>query len=275
MAFVDTLGARFLGLVRYPDALAALLFRAVWALWRDRDLGQRAFVRQVTQQVYFTGVQAITPVMVLALTVGSVSVIQGVSGMGVVADPEDFGRLVTVVVLRDLAPLLTSGVVIVRSVTAVAAELALMKVQREVEALDVMGVSSFRYLVAPRLIGGIIAYFGLSVAFNTAALGGGLFVGSLLLDIPSGELLAASLGAVKPIEIIAFGVRVVLGGGSMFLIACFHGLAVGRSQTEIPPAVSRASIHALVLVVMLQGGVSALLVLRAPPPILDVFQGVL
>ena len=129
--------------------------------------------------------------------------------------------------------------------------------------------------MAPRLIGGVGAFFGLSVILNTAALIGGLVVGSLLLSVPSGLLLNAVFSAVQPIEIFAFSVKVVLGGTGIFLIGCFHGMVVGRSMTEIPAAVSRAAINALIFLTLLHGTVSALVVLNSPPPIFDVLQGVL
>jgi len=275
LAFVDTIGARFFDLARYPQSVSGMLYSALRVLWSDRDLGQRAFLRQVMQQVYFTGVQAIGPVLVLALTVGSLSVVQGVGGTASFEGVEAFGRLVALVVLRDLAPLLTGGVVIVRSVTAIAAELGVMRVQREVEALDVMGLSPMRFLVAPRLIGGVIAFLGLSVIFNTVALLGGLLVGSVLLSIPSGLLLDAVLGAADPVGLLAFGVKVVLGGAGILAIGCHHGMSVGRSHTEIPSAVSRAAVNALVFLFVLHAGVSALVILSAPPPILGLLQGVL
>ena len=76
-------------------------------------------------QIYFTGVQAIGPVITLGLAVGVFAIAEGVGGIGSLSGAESLGRMVTVIVLREIGPMLTGGVVIARSVTAIASELIL------------------------------------------------------------------------------------------------------------------------------------------------------
>lgn len=102
-------------------------------------------------KIYFTGVQAVPPVLVIAVATGVLTVAQGVGGVGALSGTDNLGRLVTVLLVRELSPLVTGIVVIARSVTAVSAELGLMRVNREVEALEAMGVPPMRNLIAPRL----------------------------------------------------------------------------------------------------------------------------
>ncbi|MDD5307537.1 MAG: ABC transporter permease [Deltaproteobacteria bacterium] len=263
MRFIDSLGAAFVAFVRYTLLLLGLLYLSVKVMWTDRAFGQRAFGREVLRQIYFTGVQAAGPVIVLALAVGAFAVVEGVGGIGSLSGAESLGQMVTLVVLRDVAPLLTGIVVIVRSVTAIAAELGVMRVQREIEALEVMGISPIRLLVTPRIVGGLLSLFALNVLFNAVALLGGFAIGWLLVAIPFKLFASAMFSAVSPADIVAFSLKIMVGGVGVFLIACYHGLGVDRSPTEVPVAVSRAALVSVVFLVMLHATVSLTTVLSS------------
>jgi phospholipid/cholesterol/gamma-HCH transport system permease protein len=248
--WIDRVGGAVVGLVRYLLLLIGLLYLSIKVLWTDRGLGKRDFRRQVMLQIFFTGVQAAGPVIVLALAVGAFAVVEGVGGVGAISGAESLGRMVTLVVLREVAPLLTGGVVIVRSVTAIAAELGVMRVQNEIEALEVMGISPVRQLITPRVFGGLISLFVLNVLFDVVALVGGFLIGSLLVTIPADLYFGSVISAVEPTDLVVFATKVLLGGLGIFLIACYHGMNVGRSSSEVPIAVSRAALNSLVFLVV-------------------------
>ena len=273
LRWLDRAGAVVLSWLRYQYHLVALLYLSIKVVWTNRDLGQRDFLKQVFSQVYFTGVQAAGPVFTLALGVGAFAIVLGVGGLGALSGAENFGRIVTVVVLREVAPVLTGGIVIVRSVTAIAAELGVMRVQREIEAIEVMGLSPIRQLITPRVFGCLLSLFALNILFDTAALAGGFAISRLLVSLPTDVFFRAVFSAVRPIDIIGLSVKTLVGGLGLALIGCYHGMSVGRSPTEVPVAVSRASLNALVFLVVLDGGVSALMILMSGAS--SMFGGVL
>jgi phospholipid/cholesterol/gamma-HCH transport system permease protein len=258
---LDRAGGAVVSLLRYLFYLLALFYLSIKVVWTNRHLGQRDFIRQVLLQIYYTGVQAGGPVIALALAVGAFAIVEGVGGIGSLSGAEGLGRMVTVVVLREVAPLLTGGVVIVRSVTAIASELGVMRVQREIEALEAMGISPIRQLVTPRIFGGLLSVFGLNILFNGVALAGGFLIARMLVSIPAELFFRAVVSAVAPLDVVAFSIKILAGGIGVFLIACYHGMAVERSSTEVPVAVSRAALNSLVSLVVLHAGVSVAVVL--------------
>lgn len=256
MHWIDILGKGAFSLIRYVAFLIGLLYLSIKVVWTERDLGQRDFFHQVLLQIYYTGVQAALPVMTLGLAVGVFAIVEGVGGIGSLSGAESLGRMVTVVVLREIGPLLTGGVIIVRSVTAIAAELGVMRVQREIEAVEVMGISPIRLLITPRIFGGVFSLFALNVVFCGVALIGGFLIARLLVSIPADLFFSAVVSAVEPIDLLAFILKIVAGGLGVFLIACYHGMAVGRSPSEVPIAVSAASLNALIFLVVFYGTIS-------------------
>jgi phospholipid/cholesterol/gamma-HCH transport system permease protein len=255
LRWMDATGRSTVGFFRYGFFLAAFLYLSINAVWLGRHLGHRDFRRESLLQIYFTGVQAMGPVILVALGVGVFAIAQGVESVGALSGADRLGRLVTVVLLRELAPLLTGIVVIVRSVTAVSAELGLMRISREVETLEAMGIPPMRNLIAPRLLGGVVASFGLSVLFAASALVGGFAVSRLLVSLPANLFFGSVLSATSRSDVLAFGIKTIVGGLGMFLIACFHGMDVERSPSQVPVAISRAALHSLVFLLVLHGAV--------------------
>ena len=255
-------GRKAIGAIWYLFMLFALFYLSLKVIWTNRDLGQRDFIKQVFQQIYFTGVQAMTPVIVVALGVGTFAIVSGVGGLGVMMSGADnIGRMVTVVVIREIAPLLTGGIVIVRSITAITAELGFMRVQREIEALEAMGISPVRQLITPRIIGGLISLFGLNVVFDAVALVAGFAVAQLLVSIPADVFFSSVFSAVTPVDLIGLTAKVGLAGIGIFVISCYHGMSVGSSSTEVPIAVSKASLNSLVLLLTVDIGISFIMLL--------------
>ncbi len=167
--------------------------------------------------------------------------------------------------MREVAPLLTGVVVIARSVTAIAVELGAMRVQREVEALEAMGIPPIRQLVTPRVFGGLLSVFGLSVLFATVALIGGFLMAQVMVKLPASVFFGSVLTATAPVDLLAFCIKVFVGGGGIVLIACYHGLAVAGSPSEVPVAASRAALNALIFLVALHGLVSAVAFFHSAP----------
>jgi phospholipid/cholesterol/gamma-HCH transport system permease protein len=198
--------------------------------------------------------------MVLGLAVGVFSIVEGVRGIGSLSGAEGLGKMLTVLVLREIGPLLTGGVIIARTVTAISSELGVMRVQREIEALEVMGISPIRQLITPRIFGGVLSLAALNVVFNVVSLLGGILIANLLVSIPANLFINAVFSAIKPIDIVAFSLKTIIGGLGIFLIACYHGLSVGRSATEVPLQVSRASLNAFVFLVIFHAIVSLVVI---------------
>lgn len=263
LRIIDYLGAIVVGFIRYVLLLIGLFYLSIRVIWTERDLGQRDFWRQILLQIYFTGVQAAGHVAALGLAVGAIAIIEGIGGIGTLSGAESLGRMITVVVLREIAPLITGGVIIVRSVTAITAELGVMRVRREIEALEVMGISPIRQLIAPRVIGGVISMVSLNMLFSAVSLFGGYLIARLLVSIPFDLFLRAVFSAVTPVDILAFTVKVGIGGVGLFLIACYHGMMVAEAPTDVPIAVSRSALSAFVFLIMFHGTVSFLLIMNA------------
>lgn len=204
------------------------------------------------KQVYFTGFEAWKIIVSVALILGTVIVSQvvGVVGGG---NGSLTGKVLVWVVFRELGPLLTALIVIARSGTAIATELGSMKINGELESLEILGISSQRYLILPRIVGVAAAVSVLTAYFVLTAFVGGFLIASLGHHIPYDQFVQGILASLGLGEVVVLGMKSCAFGLAIPVICCHAGLSVGNSATEIPQAATRAVITSLFAIVLLDG----------------------
>ena len=135
---------------------------------RKGALGKRVIV----MQLLFTGVEALGVTALLAVSLGAVIIIQGVSILPQFGQGQLIYTILITVITRELGPVLCAFIVIARSATAIATELGHMVVSHQIEAYTATGVDPIRYLVAPRYIGVTLSMVLLNIYFNLFGLVG-------------------------------------------------------------------------------------------------------
>jgi len=242
----------FLGSVAF---LARECLRQSFRL-RPRQAG--LLYQSVRNQVRFTAVEAVPLVALIALLVGGVTLLQVLSSLSKYRAESYLSQLMALIVVREIGPLLVAIVIVGRSGTAIAAEMATLKLDREVDTLFVTGVDPMTYLLLPRILGGIISLFTLLVVFDVVALFGGYAVASSRLPLSLPLYLHALEDAIGPAELAGTLLK-SLAFGSVIPLLCAHaGLRLQMSPTEIPQAVTRAAVASMVAIFLLSTVISVL-----------------
>jgi phospholipid/cholesterol/gamma-HCH transport system permease protein len=226
-------------------ALARFFWNTVFA-WRSLPgAGRRVAWRVFINQIWFTAVQAIPLVIVLASILSYLLINQAVRELGRINSTELLGTLMVVAIVRELGPLLTALIVAGRSGTAIAAELATNQVMGEVGALEGMGIDPLHYLVLPRFGGAIVSVFGLIILFDLVAILAGLAAATLngMDSVRYYEIVLRSLTLRDTWLTIGKG---LVFGAIIGTVPSFHGLGVRRAATEVPIAASRAVVTSTV-----------------------------
>ncbi|MCC6512695.1 MAG: ABC transporter permease [Geothrix sp.] len=259
MAFLARLGAPVRGFLEFLGDQAHLVLRTLRHALLLR-LDQLAVVGgQMNLQIRFTGLDALWLVSGTALLLGAVTLIQAFSQLSGLGAENYIGALMVLIILRELGPLLTAVLVIGRSATAIAAELGAMQLNGEVDALAAHGVNPYQYLLLPRWLGVLVSVFALVVFFDAMALGGGFLVAKLKYGVTFGFYMDSVRQALSNRDFTATLLKVALFSGAITFHACHFGLRIQHSQTEIPQAVTKTVVSALVAVFALDGLIAALL----------------
>ncbi len=226
--------------------LADTLFWLVVGPWRRQPVRLGAAVQQMAE----VGVYALPIVTVLGLTIGVMLAIQGIYTL------RNFGAESHVVVgialsmTREFGPLITAVLVAGRSGSALAARLATMRINQEVDALRVMGIDPVRYLVAPPLLGLLVMLPALTVFTDgVGLLGAGLYVDN---ELGMGLVpYAQRLKDVLKVDDVLHGVgKSVIFALLIALIGVVNGAGVTGGAEGVGRVTTRSVVQAISAIVI-------------------------
>jgi phospholipid/cholesterol/gamma-HCH transport system permease protein len=218
-------------------------------------------VRNVlARQIYFTGIEALPIILVAGLAVGVAIVAQAGLWSVKVDRPDWFGSLVTLVIIQNLAPLLVNLLLISRSGSAIATELANMIIMNDVKVLESQGIDPFTYLVVPRVLGFTLSALCLTCLFTVTALVGGYLCGLLVITseaVRYQPFVSAVLLSLQPTVLLSCLAKTLLPALAIAAICCLEGLRIAPVITAVPQASARAVVRSISALFIL----SALIVL--------------
>lgn len=245
VAAIGQTGARQLSVI---GGLARFTLRVARAAGRLTRAGRAVTLRVLVNQIRFTALQAIGLVTLLAFLLSFLIMAQSAAQLGRLGALERIGTIMVVVVIRELGPLLTAMIVVSRSGTAIAAEMATNRVMGEVTALEAMGIDPYIYLVLPRVLGAIVSVACLMVVFDAVALTSGYIGASLTADMTIGSYTRIVLDTLAAKDVWITMAKGVTFGAAVALYCSYHGLAVTAGPTEIPQAVTRGVVGTIVAI---------------------------
>lgn len=219
---------------------------------------RRQFTRNFLLQVYFTFVQSLTMVSVIGLGAGVAVAFQSQFGLALLGTNNQIGKVLVFIVFREIVPIMAAMLLIARSVTSVAAELGTCKFQQEIEALNIMGISLYHYLLAPRIVAGMVSLFCMAASMWGFALLGG-WIGANFGDyFPATQYMTSVANALRGSDLLFFVIKTFAVGGLVMWIGCQRGLSLQAAPFEIPIVTNRAVVDALTVALSMHLMLSAL-----------------
>jgi len=201
---------------------------------------RRAPVREsFLRQVYFTGVTAATGVVLRASVLGVLIIAITMDVLD--ADTDLAVKILLLLVFREIGPLAAAVVVILRTGTAISAEVAMMRVSGQTRALRHLGINLYDYIVVPRVAGVMLATVVLTFYIQFLAVLGGLVFSPLIIDATFMELAGRFSALFSPVDFFYSTIKALLFGFAIAACCCYHGLnPPGLTQNAVPQAVTRA-----------------------------------
>ena len=202
------------------------------------------------RQVYFSGTTATGGIVLRGAFLGTLIIVYVIEVLG--ADAELAVKMLLWVVLREVGPMIAAILVIQRSGTAIATELALKEISGEIASLRRMRIDPRDYLVVPRVHAMALSLAALTLYVQLIAVGGGMVLSSLIIMIPLDEMLTVFFELASPLDLVYSMVKSLMFGGAIAIVACYHGLHPGgRSINAVPRAAIRAVTEALLAVMLI------------------------
>jgi phospholipid/cholesterol/gamma-HCH transport system permease protein len=169
---------------------------------------------------------------------------------------ENFGAeiytvdLVTVGVLREMGVLLTAIIIAGRSGSAFAAELGVMQLNNEVDALKSIGLNCYEVLILPRVLGLVIALPLLTIVADAMGLAGGALLCSWLLDISVPQFIVRMESALAPTTFWAGFIKSPVFAFLIAMTGTYRGMQVRDSSRELGRLTTAAVVQSIFLVIL-------------------------
>lgn len=259
VSFVGNIGSRVRSGWRGVRQVAAVIW-AVLCLGVKPRSWPRTIRNVLARQILFAGVEALRFVALIALMVGVSVVVQAQLWLGKLGQTELLGPILVAVIVREAGPLLVNFVVIGRSGTAIATELANMRVSGEVRVLDAQGIEPLAYLVMPRVVGIVVAVLGLTIAFIGVSFVSGYLSGMLIGVSPADPMIFINsiFGAMKRTDFANVLAKTMAPALLTGAICSTEGLGVQGAITEVPQAATRSVVRSVAALFVVSAVVSVL-----------------
>jgi phospholipid/cholesterol/gamma-HCH transport system permease protein len=205
---------------------------------------------ETLRQIHETGTKAIPIVMVISFLMGVVLAYQSAGQL------QKFGVTIFVIdlvsssVLREIGVLLAAVMVSGRSGSAFAASLGTMKLNEEIDALRVMGLNPNQILIAPRVLGLVIAMPFLTMFGNIAGLAGGAFICAIVLDINLVQFYERVAANVSMMDVWVGLIKAPFFALLIAATGTLRGMQVEGSAEELGRLTTMAVVQSIFLVII-------------------------
>ena len=199
---------------------------------------------QLSKQIYVLGVLSVLIISICAFFVGMVLGLQGHNTLVRFGAEDSVGVLIALSLTRELGPVLSALLYTGRAGSALTAEVGLMKTTDQLAAMEMMGVYPIRYVIAPRLLAGLIALPILCILFNAIAIYGGSFVAIDLLGVDAGAFWSQMQSQVNFEDDIVNGIiKSAVFALTINLLASFEGFHTIPTSSGLSRATTRTMVN--------------------------------
>jgi phospholipid/cholesterol/gamma-HCH transport system permease protein len=244
--FVARIGAAGLDAVAFVGELGIFAAAGLSHIFRPPF-----YPRLLGRSLMEIGFYSIPVVALTALFTGMVLALQSYTGFSRFNAESAIASIVILSVTRELGPVLAGLMVSGRAGAAMAAELGTMRVTDQIDALSTLSTNPIKYLVAPRLLAGIIAMPLLVVLADVLGVMGGFLVSTLKLGFTSGTYLTSSFSNLRTDDVVSGLIKAAVFGFVIALMGCFHGYRSKGGAQGVGAATTSAVVSASILILAL------------------------
>lgn len=202
---------------------------------------------RVIKQIYFIGVKTTLVIILTSLFAGMVLTLQVYYVLVNIGAESAVGSVTAVSLVRELGPVLTALMVTGRAGSALTAQIGVMRITDQIDAIDAMGLNPYKYLTIPNLIAGIICLPILTAIFIVVGIWGGHLVGTQMTGLSTGTYYGAIADSIMLKDLLLCLYKSLCFGLLIIWVSCYKGFYTGFKTYFGAEGVSRATTDAVVL----------------------------
>ncbi|GLS92185.1 putative phospholipid ABC transporter permease protein MlaE [Psychromonas marina] len=201
------------------------------------------------QQIFQLGILSLPIILTSGLFIGMVLSLQGFYVLVDYAAEQSLGSLVSLSLLRELGPVVAALLFAGRAGSALTAEIGLMQSTEQLASMEMMAVSPYKRVLAPRLLAGIITLPMLTLLFNVVAIWGGYLIGVNWMGVDGGAYWSVMQGSVEFLPDVMNGVlKSIIFAVMITWVALYNGYYVVPTAKGISYATTKTVVISSLLV---------------------------
>lgn len=209
---------------------------------------------RLLKQIRFIGLQSLLVILLTGCFSGMVLGFQGFYTLSRFGSEAFLGPMVGLSLIKELGPVICALMVTGRAGSAIAAEIGIMRITEQIDAMELMGLNPFRYLVVPNLLAAMICLPLLTAIFDAVGILGGYLIGGKLLGVGSGTYFG-EMSSYMEMKDILEGIYKSLSFGILIAwVCCYKGyyttIFTGFGAEGVSKATTQAVVASSVLILV-------------------------
>ncbi len=200
---------------------------------------------------FFVGVRSVPVVLVTGGFIGMVLAVQSYAQFAQIGMGTRLGIIVNYSVVRELGPVLAATMLAGRVGSAMAAEIATMRVTEQIDALSCLGANPVRYLVVPRFLACVLLIPLLTIMANFAGVMGGALVTIQVYHVEAAYYWGNAKGHLELYDFITGLIKPMFFGGAMAILSCYRGFRSDAGAEGVGRAATRAFVASFIAILAL------------------------
>jgi phospholipid/cholesterol/gamma-HCH transport system permease protein len=241
----ETIGRRTVEIVDALGRFASFLGVAV-ALLVSPPFKLREFIARV----HYIGFNSLLIILLTGTFTGMVLGLQIYLTLSRFGSEAYLGPAVALSIIRELGPVLSALMVTGRAGSALTAEIGIMRITEQIDALTVMALNPMRYLTVPSLLAGLVTFPMMTALFDVVGIFGGYLVGVQLLGLSEGTYFGEMRTFVDYKDIMTGFWKSVSFGVIVTWVATYKGFHVGHGAEGVARATTQSVVLASVLILV-------------------------
>jgi phospholipid/cholesterol/gamma-HCH transport system permease protein len=242
-SIVAYLGAHTIDLLREMGRMVMFILYSFYMIFRFP-----VRLRYILKQINFIGAKSFFIIFLTAAFTGMVLGLQGYIQLAKVGSEGALGSAVAKALIQELGPVLSALMVTARAGSSITAEIGIMRITEQIDALETMALEPFKYLMSPKIIGALISVPLLCAIFDVVGIYGGYIIGVKLMGLNSGVYFHEMQKSIEWKDVYTGLVKSVSFALIISWICCYKGYYTTRGAEGVSRATTAAVVLSAILI---------------------------
>lgn len=205
---------------------------------------------QIITEIERLGINSVMIILLSGGAIGMIFALQMVVMLQMFQAEIGTGATVAIAMSRELAPIITTLMLIAKNGSAMAAELGTMRVTEQLDALESMSINVVQYLVLPKAIASVLVFPVLTLLANVIGALGAFIISTELYGIDSASYIDYMFDLLNPMDVASGLIKATVMGFITATICCFYGLGTTQGAKGVGDSATKAVVASSVSILM-------------------------